>query len=507
MARHISRRSFLALAAAGAGGLVLGRGALCRAQPSAVMAGPAVIRSSGGLLDLDLVAGATPGWLPQGPSWILTYNGRSPGPRLEVRPGDAVRLRFRNTLEQPSNLHYHGLHVSPGGSADNVFLSIPGGESFAYAFEIPADHPAGLFYYHPHRHGTVSDQVFGGLGGMLVVRGELDELPEVRAAREEFLFLKDFPAATEGSTRGYGFSPMQRIWGRQGELLTVNGQIQPNLQVSSGGLLRLRLVNASNARFYRLALEGHPFHLIATDGGAIPAPIELQELLLAPGERADVLVQANRSPGRYRLQALPYDRLAGGMGMGRGGMDMGWRGGRGRGGMGRGEIGMGRPRGFLSQTASVTLATVSYVGEGPPMPLPRQLIAVPALPEPTRTRSFSLSHAMGPGMGMAFLINNNVYEHARMDTTVRLNETEEWILLNSGMMDHPFHVHVNPFQVISRNGQPEPFRAWKDTVVVRPGEEVRIRTVFLNFPGRTVYHCHILDHEELGMMGTLEISA
>lgn len=86
-------------------------------------------------------------------------------------------------------------------------------------------------------------------------------------------------------------------------------------------------------------------------------------------------------------------------------------------------------------------------------------------------------------------------------------KTEEWILLNSGVMDHPFHVHVNPFQVISRNGTPEPFRAWKDTVVVRPGEEVRIRTAFRNFPGRTVYHCHILDHEELGMMGTLEISA
>ena len=409
-----------------------------------------------------------------------------------------MRLRFRNQLKAPSNLHYHGLHVSPGRSADNVFLSIPGGESFAYAFEIPADHPAGLFYYHPHRHGTVSDQVFGGLGGMLVVRGELDELPELKDTQEEFLFLKDFPSTTGGNTQGFGFAPMQRIWGRQGEILTVNGQIQPNLSVPAGGLLRLRLVNASNARFYRLALEGHPFHLIATDGGAIPAPIELQELLLAPGERADVLVQANRSPGRYRLQALPYDRFAGGMG---------WRGGRGRGAMGRGGIGMGRPPGFLTPTASATLATVSYVGEGPPMPLPRQLITVPALPEPTRTRNFNLSHAMGPGMGMAFLINNNVYEHARVDTTVRLNETEDWILLNSGVMDHPFHVHVNPFQVITRNGRPEPFRAWKDTVVVHPGEEVRIRTAFRDFPGRTVYHCHILDHEELGMMGTLEIIA
>ena len=128
------------------------------------------------------------------------------------------------------------------------------------------------------------------------------------------------------------------------------------------------------------------------------------------------------------------------------------------------------------------------------------------LPEPVRTRRFVLNHGMAPGMGMVFLINGRPYEPGRNHTSVRLGETEEWELVNDGTMDHPFHVHTNPFQIISRNGLPEPFLAWKDVVVVQPGESVRIRTRFADFPGKTVYHCHILDHEELGMMGNLTIS-
>lgn len=112
---------------------------------------------------------------------------------------------------------------------------------------------------------------------------------------------------------------------------------------------------------------------------------------------------------------------------------------------------------------------------------------------------------MAPGQGMVFLINGRPYDHHRTDTRVRLGDTEDWEVVNTGVMDHPFHVHINPFQVISRNGTPEPYRAWKDVVLVRPGETVRIRTRFADFAGRTVYHCHILDHEELGMMGNLQI--
>ena len=118
-----------------------------------------------------------------------------------------------------------------------------------------------------------------------------------------------------------------------------------------------------------------------------------------------------------------------------------------------------------------------------------------------------MSRGRGSGEGMVFLINGQAYSRERVDTRVQLGDTEDWEIVNTGVMDHPFHVHINPFQVISRDGRPEPYRAWRDGVVVHPGETVRLRTRFRDFPGRTVYHCHILDHEELGMMGVLEIRA
>ncbi|MFM7675279.1 MAG: multicopper oxidase family protein [Synechococcus sp.] len=432
---------------------------------------------------------------PGGPARALTYNGQLPGPLLEVNPGDVVRLRLHNRLDQPTNLHYHGLHIPPGGTADNVFLSVDPGATQTYSFQVPAHHPAGTFYYHPHRHGTVADQLFGGLQGVFLVRGALDQIPEVAAAREQVLFLKDLPGGSPFA------GPMGSFLGREGSVLTVNGQVNPVLSVPAGGLLRLRIVNGSNARVWRLALDGHPFHRIATDGGALEAPVAADELLLAPGERAEVLVQASRSGGRYPLRNLPYARAAGGM-MG-GGMGMGM--GMGMGPMGAmGGMGSGSAPG---QAPAEEIATLVYEGSVDPLPLPGRLLAVEPLPEPVRTRRFRLNHGMAPGMGMVFLINGRPYDHHRIDTRVRLGDTEEWELVNDGVMDHPFHVHINPMQVISRNGRPEPYRAWRDVVLLRPGETVRIRTRFATFPGRTVYHCHIFDHEELGMMGNLLIEA
>jgi FtsP/CotA-like multicopper oxidase with cupredoxin domain len=488
----LRRRQVLALGLAGLGSALVAR-RLCAQQTStsvgsvsSLSSSPgARLSSSAGLADLELVAKPAAGTIPGGPSAPLTYNGLSPGPLLELQPGDRVRLRLRNQLDQPTNLHFHGLHIPPSGSADNVFLSVSPGESFTYDFNLPADHPAGLFYYHPHHHGTTADQVFAGLGGAIVVRGALDRIPEVAAASEAILVLKDYASSSAPEARGMGRAMgmgmgrgmgMERAMGRQGPLLTVNGMLQPSFSLPSGGLIRLRLLNASNARLYRLALENHPLVLIATDGGAIGRPQILQELVLAPGERADLLVQGNQAPGTYRL----LDRRE-----------------------------RDRPQ---------TLATLTYEGAVTPLPLPTALIPVPALPEPQRTRRFLLSHGMGgggtgmggrmggAGMGMVFLINGQAFAMDRVDTRVSLGESEDWLIVNGDPhLEHPFHLHINPFQVISRNGRPEPERQWKDTVLLRPGEELRLRVAFRDFPGRTLYHCHNLDHEELGMMGVLQI--
>ena len=488
----MNRKHFLTLLSGSLGASLLSRCAnpQTNAQLSEQVAETTRYVSEGGLLSLDLYARRGRAIVGGQTANLLSYNGQIPGPRLEVRAGDTVQIRFTNRLTAPTNLHYHGLHISPSGKADNVFLKIPPGERFTYEFKIPANHPATTAYYHPHLHGWVAQQIFGGLGGILVVRGALDDIPEIQAAQEAFLFLKDFDlSAAAGQAQPFH---MAQMLGREGPLLTVNGKVNLPLSIPAGGLLRLRLVNASTSRFYRLMLEDHPFYLIATDGGAIARPLELSELLLAPGERAEVLVQGNREPGQYRLLNLPYNR--GGMGM------MGGRGMMGRGMMGRGMMG-----GPQTAQAPQTLATLTYVGKREPLSLPDSLLPVKALPQPQTVRRFSLNHGMVPGQGMAFLINGNAFDGRRVDTRVQLRAIEEWDLVNTGMMDHPFHIHVNPFQIISRNGQPETNRAWKDTVLVRVGETIRIRTAFRDFAGKTVYHCHILDHEDLGMMGLLEI--
>lgn len=151
--------------------------------PDSVLAQGPVYSSEDGFLGVDLVAEAQRVTLGNRPAHLLTYNGQLPGPRLEARPGDTVKIRFTNRLTQPTNLHFHGLHIPPTGNGDNVFLDIPPGEGQTYEFQIPQNHPAGTFWYHPHYHGLVAEQLFGGLAGLFVVRGELDESPEIKAPK------------------------------------------------------------------------------------------------------------------------------------------------------------------------------------------------------------------------------------------------------------------------------------------------------------------------------------
>ncbi|MEC4985298.1 MAG: multicopper oxidase family protein [Oscillatoria sp. PMC 1068.18] len=485
--RKLNRRKFLVLSASSAGAVLLsqcGRGQSQESNNSPISRAP-VYTSQNNLLELDLEASSRPVQLGTQQANLLTYNGQVPAPRLEAKPGDKVRINFTNNLAESTNLHYHGLHIPPTGNADNVFLQIASGENFTYEFEIPLNHPAGTFWYHPHLHGLVAEQLFGGLAGLFIVRGELDEIPEIKAAKEEFLVLQDF--ALDEAGKPLASAQMSIMTGREGNILTVSGQTNPRFAIPKNGLVRWRILNASPSRFYQLSLENHPFYLIATDGGALEKPVEMSELLLTPGERVEVLIRGDGEPGEYRLLNLPYDR--GGMGMMGGGMMRGMRGSR------------------RSRETPMVLATMSYDGAVEPISLPQNLSTIEVLPESQQVRRFQLNHGMTPGMGMTFLINGQPYQGDVIQTQAKLNTVEDWEISNTGVMDHPFHVHINPFQVISRNGQPEPYRSWKDTVLVRTGETVRIRIPFRDFTGKTVYHCHILDHEDLGMMGNLVIDS
>ena len=481
----INRRQFLALSAAGAGTAIVAgctqrqAGKTQAASSSALNLTP-LHQSQNGLLELDLEARKGSVVLGGKQASLLTYNGQIPAPRLETKPGDKVKIHFTNNLSQPTNIHYHGLHIPITGNADNVFLKIEPGDKLTYEFQIPENHPSGTFWYHPHLHGLVAEQLFGGLAGLFIVRGELDEIPELKAAKEEFLVLQDFALDEDGRPMGSGH--MSLMAGREGDIITVNGNVNPSLSLSENGLLRLRILNASPSRFYRLALDNHLFYQIATDGLGLNEPVETKELLLTPGQRADVLIKGDKQSGQYSLLNLPYNR--GSMGMMGGGM-----------------------MGSSDRDTPITLATLNYESAAESLALPTKLTSVSALPEPERVKSFELNHGMSPRVGMAFLINGKPYEGDRLDTEVKLNTTEDWELINTGVMDHPFHIHGSAFQVISRNGQPESLLAWRDTVLVKRGETVRIRIRFRDFAGKTVYHCHILDHEDLGMMGNLMIRA
>lgn len=457
-----SRRRFVQAAAA----LPFALGDMSRARAAA---------DSSRLVSVDLESKQDWITVGGGDAYLYSFNGQLPGPTIEAWPGDRVVVGFRNRLPEPTNIHYHGLHVSPEGHADNVMLTVPSGEAFTYEFDLPSSHPGGTYWYHPHVHGLAARQVSRGLAGVFIVRGELDQIPEIASAPEYLAVLQDFKLDRNGVP--VEPSAMEQMTGREGNIVTINGSVNPSIPIQQGGWVRVRFLNASSSRFYRIGIEEHPLVLVATDGGALNAPEERDNILLAPGERAEAMVLGARPEGTYRVMNLPYSRLAG--------------------------MGAVTP-------APEVLAHLAYEGKAEQSwSLPTKLVNVTPLAEPSVHRSFSLGSGMSMGFmgagGMAFTINGRLFNPNRVDTRVTLGSVEDWEFVNTSTMDHPMHIHTNPFQIIGANGAAIP--AWKDVVVVPARSRLSVRTMFRDFPGRTMYHCHILDHEDLGMMGILEINS
>ncbi|UER55506.1 multicopper oxidase family protein [Kineosporiaceae bacterium SCSIO 59966] len=441
---------------------------------------PDELRSAGGVLEARLRAVAGPVTLAGRTVHALSYNGSVPGPTLRLRPGDRVRVDVENALGAATNLHVHGLHVSPRGNGDNPLVRIEDGETFRYEYDVPPDHPTGTFWYHPHLHGLVADQLFGGLAGTIVI--ESDEDPELPAARERVLVVSD--VSLDGD-RVAAAGPMDVMAGREGELVLVNGQLRPSARVEPGSWEHWRVVNACTSRFLRLRLDGGELVQIGADAGHLAEPVEVDDVLLAPGNRVQLL--ARLGTAQARLTTLPVDRGDMGMGMG---------------------PGMGPGRG--EQDATVLLELTGGATASDPPALPDRLVDLPDLREAAvdgrRTLTFAMGMGMGTGMGrgMAFTIDGREFDAQRVDTPVTVGTVEEWTIANVSPMDHPFHLHVWPVQVVARDGEPvQGPPQWLDVVNVPAGRTVTLRVRFADFPGLTVYHCHILDHEDLGMMGTL----
>jgi FtsP/CotA-like multicopper oxidase with cupredoxin domain len=293
------------------------------------------------------------------------------------------------------------------------------------------------------------------------------------------LFFTDLRLASDGAIAPNAMVDVMN--GRVGDHVLVNGQKNPVLTVAAGARRRLRLFNATNARFLRLSFGDAPMTLIGTDGGLLEAPVRnVSDILLAPAERAEVVVAFDK-PGVSMLRTLAYDR--------------GW-------------MGAGRPR-----DAGLTLLTIRTLATPAPAapPLPATLRAIADLGAPAVRRLFVLGETMTTGAGgmeMGFLINGAAFDMNRIDIVSKIGQVELWEIANPTDMDHPFHVHGVQFQLVEteRNGGivKPPYRAWKDTVNVARGETARI-LLRQDRPGPRMYHCHILEHEDLGMMGVVDV--
>jgi FtsP/CotA-like multicopper oxidase with cupredoxin domain len=450
---------------------------------------PEVRRSAGGELRTTLQAGYAYHEIGGYRLSLRSYEGTMPGPTLCVSPGDMLRIRLVNDLPpnpdpapadmalphhfNTTNFHFHGGHVSPSGIADNIFRAMEPGQGYDIEIAIPKDHPSGTYWYHPHHHGSADVQLTSGMAGAILVEGDFAEVPEIAAAEERVLILNEVLFDHRGAIESY-----DTVWPEAvPRFLSVNGQREPALGMRPGEVQRWRIIHAGHEDNLRLALDGHGLQAIAYDGIPLSKPQELDSLVIAPGQRADLLIQAGPA-GSYTLRAV------------------------------------GNDQGYPSPTGP--LARLIVAGAPAAMRLPGSLPAPPLAVvgdgEITGRRRLDLSSispespAAANYQEFAFLVCGRRFDPDRVDQRVRLGAVEEWLVTNQDSADHIFHIHTNPFEVVAVNGEPLADPVWRDTVIVPRNGSITFRTRFLDYTGRFVLHCHMMNHEELGMMQVVEVA-
>jgi FtsP/CotA-like multicopper oxidase with cupredoxin domain len=333
------------------------------------------------------------------------------------------------------------------------------GETFIYRFTPP---DVGTFWYHPHANET--EQLEKGLYGALIVRG--DNEPEVDG--ERILVLDDVNLDASGRLKPFG-GFRERHDGREGDIRLINGRREPELTIAGGQVERWRIINASSARYVRLSLGGAKFRIIGTDGGLIEAPVEANEFLLPAADRVDLLVGPFEEGETLAIESLEYKR-----------MTM-----KARGAERFGTLVVG-PRKESRASVPARLRTIE----------PLAPIDAPA------NRKVTFSIGLSLRRGLDFRVNGEVHHE---DRPVKVGELQVWEVVNKSLMDHPFHLHGFFFQVLSINGKEPEFRSWEDVVNLPPRTTVKIAWMPEDRPGSWMYHCHILEHHEAGMMGHFEV--
>lgn len=432
---------------------------------------------------------------------IATYGYSSPylGPVIKLHSGDSVEVSVENRLSMSTTSHWHGLLVpswADGGPHDPI---LPGA---AWRPVLDIDQPEATAWYHAHAHNDTGRQVYMGLAGMMIIEdgtGERLGLPRTYGVDDLPLILQDRMFERNGELMFRTF-PNERIMGMRGDTLVTNGVVGPYARVPAG-LVRLRLLNAANARNFHLFFSDHrSFKVIASDGGYLPAPVPMAHLTIAPSERFEIVVDFSDG-GEVLLETLEdhIEGEAGAQGMGRltstgpTGLPS-----NGPGAFLRFEVDPALP--VASTRVPDTLVTLAAPDAG--RAALRRTLALEMWPG-LSGRVPGETSAGGRGSGPGMSINGKRFDMHRVDFTPALGSTEIWEVTGSHM-PHPFHIHGALFRVLSIDGAPPPahLAGYKDTALVHGPTELLIdftqpATHHLPF----MIHCHILDHEDGGMMG------
>jgi FtsP/CotA-like multicopper oxidase with cupredoxin domain len=417
---------------------------------------------------------------------VWAYNGTVPGPAIRARQGERLRIYVENRLAEETTVHWHGLRV-PNAMDGVPHLTQPPiapGAAFIYEFDLP---DAGTYWYHPHQRSF--EQVGRGLYGPLIV----EEREPIRVYRDLTWVLDDWRLLPNAQIAGdFGNLHDSSHNGRVGNTVTVNGRILESFPVRAGERLRLRLINAANARIFALEFQDHRPMVIALDG----QPVEAHEpeggrIVLGPAMRADLIIDMSGGPGeRFTVEDRFY-------------------------------------RGLEYRLLDLVYDAAPPLREQP-LDAPLRL-AANTMPEPELATAERHEVRFGGGMmggmmmammggrrvdmremmrgGMAWAINGVAATGHVMDPllTLRRGRTHLLAMHNDTAWHHPMHLHGHAFRVTARDGQPTRHQEWQDTVLMAPHERVDIAFVADN-PGDWMFHCHILEHQAAGMMGVIRVA-
>ncbi len=396
------------------------------------------------------------------------------GPTIRANSAMNTNINFQNNLSEKSNFHWHGLKISSSMDGHPQALVNPG-SSFNYQFTI--NQRAGLCWYHPHPDGATARQAFQGLAGLFIINDAEEAALNLPSGIYEIpLVIQDKRITSSGIT--YSPSMGEVMSGYMGETIIVNGEASPYTNVATR-FYRLRILNGSNARIYNLALSNNAnMIIIGNDGGLLKSPSTVKSILVAPGERLDVLINfaGITKDTEIFLESNVFDNA----------------------GSAQGKQSFKIMKFKVTQTVSDNFI------------VPASLSAVSSISHSSssKTRNFIINAMqMSSGMNMTGIhrINDKTYDKNRIDENVSVNATEIWEFDNSqGDEPHPMHLHGVHFQVLERSGGRAQLIAsesgWKDTVLVMPRETVKIIIPFSTLTGVFVFHCHNLEHEDDGMM-------